>query len=85
MTKIAISDQYEIHPVVRITLFGVTTLLALATLVTAGSSLGAKFGILASTSCTITFCLTVVPSLKLWRRVEQDLAAGAPEAANREE
>lgn len=84
MTKIAISDQYEVHPVVRITLFGVTTLLALATLVTAGSSLG-KIGILGSTSCTITFCLTVVLSLKLWRRVEQDLAAGAPEAANREE
>jgi len=70
VTKIAIGDHYEIHPAVKIPLLVLTVILSLAALVTAGSSLGTKLGFLSSTLCMISLCLCVVPSLKVWRRVE---------------
>lgn len=68
MTKIKIDDQYEINPTVRATLCGVTVLLALATLITAGSSLGAKISFVLGISSCATICFSILPSLPVWRR-----------------
>lgn len=67
--NVSISDQYELNPVVILALSGITFVLGLAALVTAGSPLGTKLGFLMTLSVLVTGCLSGAPRLKLWRRI----------------
>lgn len=67
-TRATISGQFELSPAAKKVLFCVSFVLALAALVTAGSPIGNKIGMLSSWSWVVLLTLVAGPGLTIWRR-----------------